>query len=214
MPSKDIKQWVLLVLFVIGTGLGAALIMKVAIGVSAWDGLTQSLAELSNIQIGTMGLLINLFCIVIQVFILRKSTKWTILFQIPMSILLGMVVNLIYYDVLKNFTITVYPLQIVFYFLGQIIIAGSVGAIMVLDLAFFPLEGMCLAIAEKTKFQFVKVRQAVDFVCVILALLLFIIFKGTLTIREGTIIGMLIFSPLVGLFMKFWKPILRKNSYQ
>lgn len=209
MTSKDLRDILLLGIFVLGTGFGAALVINVAIGVSAWDGLTQSLAETANIQIGTMGMILNLFFMIMQFIILKKEMSWTTIFQIPMTLLLGVVVNFVYYDLLANFKLEHYALQVVFFIIGQIFIAGSVGAIMVIDKVVFPLEGFCMALAKKSKFSFVKIRQAVDVVSVILALIIFIIFKGTLTVREGTIIGMLFFSPMVGMFMNLWRPLLK-----
>lgn len=208
MSKKLIKDYLFLVLFIFGTGLGAALIMKVAIGVSAWDALTQNLAEVTTIKVGTMGIILNSLCLVGQLIVKKGKVNPLIILQIPMSIFLGMVVNLVYYDLLVDFQLGQYWQSLLFYFIGQIIISASIGGIMSIDRLVFPLEGLCMAIAEKTSLDFVKVRQAADFISVTLALIIFLLFKTTPTIREGTIIGMFIFSPLVGLFMKLWKPIL------
>ena len=211
MTKVNIKGLLLLVLFIIGTGFGAALIMQVAIGVSAWDALTQSSAEVIGIQIGTMGIALNTTCLILQLLILRKQTHWSIIFQFPMSLLLGVAVNFSYYTFLSNFHLDNYFLQIVFFLIGNAFLAGSIAGILVLNIMTFPVEGLCLVISQRTRFSFVQVRQAIDFFCVAMALLIFVIFRGTMTVREGTIIGMLIFSPMIGLFMKLWSPLLKRE---
>lgn len=214
MRNKRPIDFLYLFLFVIGTSFGASLIMHVAIGVSAWDALTQSVAAILGLQVGTMGFILNIVCIILQIIILRELTQWTIVLQIPMSLIMGLVINFVYYQFFSDFVINQYSSQIIFYIIGQAFVAISVAGIMVLDIMYFPLEGLCLAIAKRTRFEFVQIRQAFDVVCIILALIVFFVFKGPLTIREGTIIGMLIFSPMVGLFMKMWKPILLKQRLE
>lgn len=214
MQLKDFKSWLLLAIFIFGTGLGASVIMNVAIGVSAWDGMTQTIAEITSIKVGTMGMILNILLILMQIMILKKETNWSIFLQIPMSILLGYVVNFVYYDLLGHVQINSYPIKMMVYLLGLIIIAGSVAGIMVVDKTYFPVEGLCMAIAKKTQLDFVKLRQIVDFVAVAIALILYFSFKTTLTVREGTIIGMFLFSPLMGLFIKHLTPILKKEANQ
>ena len=207
--NKVVRDYLLLALFVLGTGFGAATIMRVAIGVSAWDALTQNLAELTSIKVGTMGIILNILCLVGQFIIKKARVNPLVVFQIPMTLLLGTVVNIAYYDILNNLSLVAYWQKLLVFFLGQISIAASIGGIMTINRLVFPLEGICMSIEEKTSFSFVRIRQSVDVISVILALIIFFVFKTTPTIREGSIIGMLIFSPLVGLFMKFWKPIIR-----
>ena len=208
MTNKAVKDYIFLSLFIFGTGLGAATIMRVAIGVSAWDALTQSLSELSSIKIGTMAIVLNLICLAGQIILEKgKITIYTIL-QLPMTFILGSVVNLIYYDLIVDMVLNNYLLKIVVYSIGQLIISACIGGIMSINRLVFPLEGLCMVISEKTSIEFTKIRQAVDVICIGLAFIIFLVFKTTPTIREGTIIGMLTFGPLVGLWMKVWKPIL------
>lgn len=50
-------------------------------------------------------------------------------------------------------------------------------------------------------------RQGVDIISIILVLILSFSFNVPLSIREGTIIGMLTFSPIMEIFMKVLRPI-------
>jgi len=74
----------------------------------------------------------------------------------------------------------------------------------------FPLEGACLVISDRFKLNFGKVRQGADILSIIIALVVAISFKDTITVREGTVIGMLLFGPLLDRIMRFVKPRLVK----
>jgi uncharacterized membrane protein YczE len=49
---KNIKRYIALVILVSLAGCGAALSLKAAIGVSAWDALTQTFSDLIHIKVG------------------------------------------------------------------------------------------------------------------------------------------------------------------
>ena len=58
--------------------------------------------------------------------------------------------------------------------------------------------------------NFGKVRQWVDIISIIIALAVAFIFQDTITVREGTVIGMLLFGPLLDRIMHFVRPRLEK----
>ena len=204
-----IKDLVFIAIFIFMTGFGASMMMHVAIGVSAWDGLTQSMAEVTQIKVGTMGFILNFVCLAIQVVLKNGKIDLKTLLQVPMSLLLGSVVNFVYYDLLVSFEVTNYGFALLFFLIGQTVLAASIAGIMVVDRLIFPVEGMCLQISQKAQVDFVKVRQMVDVICVLLVIVIYVVAKNTLTIREGTLIGVLIFSPMVGFFMKVWQPLIK-----
>ena len=145
--NKVVRDYLLLALFVLGTGFGAATIMRVAIGVSAWDALTQNLAELTSIKVGTMGIILNILCLVGQFIIKKARVNPLVVFQIPMTLLLGTVVNIAYYDILNNLSSRLLAKA-----LGILSwsnrIAASIGGIMTIN-RLVSLEGLCMAIEEK-----------------------------------------------------------------
>ena len=81
---------------------------------------------------------------------------------------------------------------------------------MALDFISFPLEGACMVISKKLNKKFGMIRQLVDILSIILALALAFIFNQSITVREGTVIGMLIYGPMLDLFMKIIMPRLKK----
>lgn len=74
----------------------------------------------------------------------------------------------------------------------------------------FPLESCCMVIAKKTNKKFGVIRQAVDVISIVIAIGVALIFNSSITVRVGTVIGMIVFGPMLDLFMKLIMPGLRK----
>ena len=110
--------------------------------------------------------------------------------------------NFFFYDVLKNFTITSYPMRVFFLILGYVIVSGTIGAIISLDLVAFSLEGACLAVSEKTGIEFSKIRQGCDIAFIAISLAVAFICRFSPYIREGTVLGMIITGPMMGFCIK------------
>lgn len=198
---KNIKRYIALVILVSLAGCGAALSLKAAIGVSAWDALTQTFSDFIHIKVGTMGMILNCSCIVGQIIILKKDFKPIQLLQAVVSIILGSVINFMLYEV-YTFELTAYWQNIALLVLAYILMAMLVGAVMTLNIVTFALEGLCMALERITPFEFAKIRQAVDVISIILCFILSFTLKLPLAVREGTVIGMIMFAPLMGQFMK------------
>lgn len=207
-----IKRILVLLMGIIIVGCACAITLKAAIGVGAWDALSQTTSELTAIEVGTCGIIFNTLCVFVQIFVLKKEFKKMQLCQIPLSILLGFVINFILYDVLGNIVIEEYWISVVLLILGYLISAFAVAMVMVLDIVTFALEGACMAVSKVTGKKFHVLRQSVDVMAVIICLIVAFSFQLPLAVREGTVIGMLIFGPLLGIFMKILKPIFKKHD--
>lgn len=207
---RELKRMILLLLFITIVGIGGCLSLKAAVGVGAWDAMIQTFSFMSGIKVGTLGIMLNLVCVIGQAIILRKNFRLNQLLQIPISIFLGVVVNFIFYEVLYVFTIDSYLLNIILLILSYIISSFGIAVIIVLDIVIFPVEGLCMAISSKTGYEFSKTRQLLDIISIIVVIVFTFIFSVKLTLREGTIIGMLIFGPLMGLFIKNIKSVFIK----
>lgn len=199
---KEFKRYVALCVFIILTGMGAAITLKAAIGVGAWDAFAQTLSNFTKIKVGTISIIVNSLCVVGEILILKKDFKLIQLLQVPVSILLGSVINIIYYDVLGRLELNNYFLRFILLIIGYVFIAFVVGAVVVLNKVTLAIEGLCLAVSQKTNIAFSKLRQAVDIICIVIILIMTFVFSLPFTIREGTVIGMIIYGPLIGIFMK------------
>lgn len=205
-----IRKIILCFLMITAVAFGVSLTLKAAIGVGAWDALVQLGSETSGLPVGTVGIILNFMCIFIQLIILRKEFKLKHAFQIIVTIFLGYMINFFYYVVLENVEISQYHISLVILLLGYILNAFAIATIMLLDVITFSLEGACNVVANKWGKNFPTLRLSVDVLCIIITVSAFLIFKAPLTVREGTVIGMVLFGPTMGMFMKYLKPIYQK----
>lgn len=194
-------------------GASAAACMRAAIGVGTWDALSLTLSGLAGVKVGTIGMILNGTCAVIEMIILRRDYKPIMLLQIVYSIVIGQVINLFYYNIFATLAPANYFLRLLL-FLGAIVVLAFGDALtMSSGMIGFPLEGACMLIGKKISREFAKVRQDVDWICLVLCLILFFFFHGELTVREGTVIWTVIFGPILGWFMKrLKKPVTEFTS--
>jgi uncharacterized membrane protein YczE len=83
---------------------------------------------------------------------------------------------------------------------------------MAINFISFPLESACMVVSKRINKNFGSIRQAVDIFSIIISVAVTLLFRNKLTVREGTIIGMLIYGPLIDWFMRLITPTLRKFS--
>lgn len=207
--SKSIKRYLLVVIGFMIVGISAAFTLKASIGVGAWDSLAKTTSDILGIEVGTAGILFNAFCVLGQILILRKEFKIIQLLQIPLSILLGVIINFVLYDLLV-FQMDSFLIGIVMFICASTVCAFGVSIVMLLDEVTFALEGFCLAITRLVPVKFSVVRQAADVISIVAVCALVMYFNLSWPIGLGTIIGMLTFGPTLGIFMKIFKPVLKK----
>ncbi len=210
--NKTMKRYLLIIIGFMIVGTGAAFTLKANVGIGAWDALAKSTSDIIHLEVGTMGMIFNCSCVVGQIIILRKKFKPIQLLQIPFSILLGTVINFVLYDLLV-FNFDTFIGGIIMYVIASIVCAFGVSIVMVLDEVTFALEGFCMAITSLIDKKFHVIRQLADVLSVLVVVILTLIFDIPWSIGVGTIIGMLIFGPLLGIFMKLLKPILKKHNF-
>lgn len=189
---------------------GVALTLKASIGVGAWDALGQSISNLSKIKVGTITMMLNFLCILLEFAILRKKFGINQFMQIIISMVIGFGVNFFYYDVLGNFELNHYLFRIIVLIIAYGINALAGSCLMMINLGTFALEGACKVIGDKIGKPFHELRQWVDIICVILCILMTVLLHTPLTVREGSILGLLIYGPLMGLFVQLLKPFFQK----
>lgn len=205
------KRLLLCILMILLISLGASLTIKAAIGVGAWDALSVTGNSLTGIKVGTIQMLLNFICIGIQLVILKRDFHIRHVLQIGLSILIGIMVNFFLYIFLGHLLLTNYISRLVLFLIGIVIESFAMSIIMTLDVITFPLEGACMAFARRFCFQFHKVRQYSDIVFILIVFLTLILTKETVSIREGTVLMMLLYGPIMGFFMTKCKPFFQKQ---
>lgn len=209
---KLYKSLTLMALFSILAASGIALMLKAAVGVGAFDAATQSFSLVSGIKIGTIAMMLNLSFVAGQWLILKRDFGFTHMLQIPLSILLGTMVNFFYYDFFGTLAIESYILSLLMYIVALVLVSFSTAIVMAIDLVTFPIESLCMSLAEILPLKFGTLRQLFDVLSVVTSVVLTLIYGLTPSIREGTVIGMLIFGPLMGVFINKAQPILKKSG--
>lgn len=187
---------------------GASLALKASIGVGAWDAVSQAVSTITPIKVGTFAILLNTSTVVVQWILLGKHFHPQRLLQVGVAVLLGVFVNMVYYSLLADVVLASYVLKMAVFLAGILTIAIGVAIILAIDFVTFPLEALCLVISDKTGWNFGKIRQGFDFGSIVVVVILTFIFKIPLFVREGTVIGMLIFGPTIDFVMRKVKPIL------
>jgi len=210
--NKKINRIIMVAIAMTITAMGASLGIKIAIGVGAWDALSQSISMVLGVKVGTFSMILNISCVLVQVFLLKDRFKFNPLAQIGVSILLGTVVNFMIYKVSSEIMIDNYFISMSLFILSVVMCALGIAMITAINLISFPLESCCMVLSKKINKNFGSIRQGVDIIAIIISLIITFIFKNSMTVREGTIIAMLIFGPMLDLFVKLISPSLRKLS--
>ncbi len=65
-----VKRSTLVIFMIILVSFGASLTLKAAVGVGAWDAISQSMSLLTGIKVGTFAMFLNGSCVVGQLIIL------------------------------------------------------------------------------------------------------------------------------------------------
>lgn len=191
----------MLIIVLLLAAMGISLQMKAIIGVAPFDALNQTISFVTGIRVGDVVTFVQVGFVIAQILLLRKDTNWRIFLQVFVGLLLGQFVNLFYYFIFDGLVLENYAIRMVVFILGCLWVPIFIGSVMVLDLVTMPVENFAMVLSNKTDFTFGQVRQAVDIVCVIIALTLTFVFLEPLTIREGTIISALTFGPLLSFYM-------------
>lgn len=206
---QTFKRYLVTIIGFIIVGIAAAFTIKANIGIGAYDAVAKSISDITDIQVGTMTIVINTSCVVGQIIVLKKDFKLINLLQVPLSVLLGVVINFVYYNLL-TFTFDSYILGIVMYTLASLVCAFGVSVVMAVNEVTLALEGFCLALSGLVHIDFAKLRQYADFLSIIIVIVLTLIFKIPFNIGLGTIIGAIIFGPAIGIYMKILVPLFKK----
>ena len=206
---NTIIRGIVTVFFVTLNAFAAALCYKAGVGVMAFDAFNQTASNVLNIKVGDVVLVMNIVFLLGQIILLRRDFKIRQLLQIPVSFILSGGINFALYDLYK-FEVNSYPINLLIFLLGVVIMAFAIAVVMEMDFVTFPLEGFWMAFSRVTGKDFAKSRQAFDVILIVVSLGLSLIYNKPLAIREGTIIGALLFSPTMGFFMEKLSPILKR----
>lgn len=191
-------------------GLGISLQIKAGIGQSMLNAFALVLAELFNLEIGTMLNLINMLFFILYLIIRKSHVNRQDIILITATIVNGYIVNFFVYFVFDQWIIPSYFLRVLTFMIGLSLSSLSLGAILAMEIIKFPLEGLYIVLSQKLSYSLTTIRMRFDIFFMFSTLLLTIVTNHNLYIREGTIISFLLLSRLMGSSYYFHKKHLKK----
>lgn len=205
------KKGLLLFVGVIVCAMGTSFVIKGAIGASAWDALSQSISGVTSLKIGTVSMIINISCVVAQLIIVRPKSLIMYILQIAIAVVFGSVLNFFLYQVLGQIEVTNLIVRTIAVVMGTIIAAFAVSFVMSLDFVGFPLESLCKVLSKNSKLGFGKIRQLADVISMAIVVVITFALGNELTLGVGTVIGVVLFGPLIDLFTSSIHPRIHKT---
>lgn len=205
MIPQCMKKILYSVLAFLMFGLGISLQIKAGIGQSMFNAFSLILADLLNLEIGTVLNFLNLLFFIIYLVIRRSPINRQDIIQVAATIANGYIVNLFIYFILVHLIIETYFLRILTFMLGLCLASLSLGAILAMEIIQFPLESLCIVLGKKFGCSLTTIRMRFDIFFIISTFTLTFISGHSLYIREGTIISFLLLSRLMGYSYYFHK---------
>lgn len=204
------KKYLTLLLSLFLASMGIALAIKSGVGLAAFDAFNQTVADTTNMQVGTIVMFVQIFFVFLQIIVLKKEASWKILLQIPFVVLLGQFINLFVYYIFGNLDLTNYFIRLVLFIFSQFWTSFFISIMLVLDLIAMPIENLSLILSKRIPFTLGQIRLAIDVLLIVFSLAITLIFSVPLSIREGTLVSALIFGPMLGVFMPALIPYFNK----
>ena len=225
----DVKRFCFRILFyVLGLfvmAFGVTFAANSNLGMSPVNSIPAVLSAIINIEMGTCVIIIFSLFIVAQIVILRREFRLVNLTQLIFSTIFGFFVD--FTNALMNgFCLPTLAGRAAMMFFSLVFIAIGVSAYVATDLINMPMEGMTLAITKKaTGKNFRQVKVVVDTTTVIVALVLSLIFMGTIQttlgidgyptslVFVGTIVSAVGVGTMMGPVQKLVLPPIRKICF-
>lgn len=205
MTKKNSQLIAYSILSFVFFGFGISLQLKAAIGQSVLNALAVTLSYLIPWKVGTILNMINTIFFISYLLFRRTRLNYKDIIQIIATIGNGIIINFFLYQVLSGFTAESYLVKLLLYITGLIIASLSLGAVLAIGIIRFPLESLCLTITELFHRNFTAVRMSFDVIFLAVTIALTLWARTPLQIREGTVISVLLLSPLLGICYDFFK---------
>lgn len=205
--KEIIKRYMLFIISVFFCGVGVAFTKHAELGVSPISSIANVVSiRFDFISFGTWLIVSNCVLLLGQIILLRRNFKPIQLLQIPLSFLFGYFTDfgLWIVDGIPNEN---YFVRLLLVGAGIIFIGFGIALGVIADVILNSGEAFVKALADVTKKDFGNVKIVFDTSWVLMSIVLSLIFFDgkLLGTREGTVISAL----LVGVAVKFFRPILK-----
>lgn len=192
--------WVRSAILFLGVSLmsvGIAFSIKSGLGVTPISSLPYAASLIWGLTVGEVTWLMNFCFVALQILILRRRYRLVQLFQIPVVVVFGGVID-ISGHLLSGLPGGGYLLSWVYGILGILFLAAGVFLEVKADLVPVPGEGLLVAVCQVVPVKFGNLKIAFDMTLVAIAIVLSLLFLGSIEgLREGTVAGALSVGSLV-----------------
>lgn len=198
--SELVKRYIFFFLGISLNALGVALFTRSLLGTGPTSCIPYVVSLKIPLSYGTCTFLFNLFLFLIQLLVLRKNFPRIQLLQLPVTLFFSIMI-----DVAMKFTSFVNPdiylLAFTLNLLGCCFRAIGVSCQVVADVVMLSTEAFVKAVSDVTKKEFSVVKIFFDVVMAAVAVVLSFVLLGRLeSVREGTLIIVLVVGPLSHFF--------------
>ncbi|HNX88713.1 MAG TPA: cytidylate kinase family protein [Paludibacteraceae bacterium] len=198
--EKLFNRSIFLVIGIFIMSFGVALSVKSNLGTTSISAFPYVLSLFTSFSIGTYTVVLNAFFIVLQILILRKKFHPLQLFQLPVVFFFGWFIDLSV-SALSGFSVSAYWMEWLLSLLSSVVIALGVFLLVKSNMILLPGDALVMAIANKRKLEFGKVKIAFDSLLVVISVVFSLIFLRNLQgVREGTVVAAF----LVGAITRFY----------
>lgn len=174
---------------VIFTALGIALITKAGLGTSAISSPAYVLSFIFPLSFGTFTFLISAVMLLAQIAVLKKNFPVIQLLQVPAGLLMGILLD-VYIWLLSSWEVEHYVARILVLILGCAVLGMGISFQVTGDVLMLPSEGLVRVLAQRTGWEFGRMKTCFDISLVVFSLIVSLVFlHGIYGVREGTLIA-------------------------
>lgn len=194
MKRFEVNGLIKSILLYMVSALGISLTIKASIGVSSFNAMNVALSAAVGVQVGTVTTLLNVAFLLVYMY-LTGFKQWSkYLLQLGFVLMLGSLINLFTYGLLMDWQIGSYLGRLLVIVLGIVLGGASVGMIVNYNAITFPIEAVCDALSQRTRFSFTQLRYGVDLLSIAISLGTSLLLQLPLFVREGTLLSLLLFT--------------------
>lgn len=188
--------------------LGVAFSVNADLGVSPVNSLPYVCSRISGTALGTCVILVFSAYILLQILTLRKDFRWINLMQLVFSTIFGYFVNLSKL-LLGDFTIPSYFGSLLMAAVSIVLVALGIMLYVEAGLIPMPLEGLTIALSDKSGIPFHNMKILVDCIVAAASTGLCLLCLGRLDgIREGTVLTALLVGKVIPVLQRaIGKPV-------
>lgn len=197
-----LRQWLLFFIGAVVLYNGLSWMVISNIGLAPFDAITLTLSNIFVVNYGYASMGISLLLFLINLALLNRRFPMREYAQLVIVFGGGLLMVFLTGTVYRGIVIPFYWLRVVVFTLMVPITAMGVLIIFEANLMTTPLESLCYTIATKTRTSLGMMRWAADGLFIVLSLLLTFLFSLNLSISLGTLIGLLLFGPMLDILKK------------